>query len=163
MDLKGFEGRYEIYPDGTIINIKTNKPICQWKDNVGYLQIAIRIGKNKRKHMRVHRLVAEHFLPNPNNLPQVNHIDGDKTNNNLSNLEWTDNKNNTQHGYDNNLYHSKHRCIGIKVFDKLGNYINTYKSIRETAEKLNINRKTLSRILFDDKENNYEYMFEVII
>lgn len=162
MDLKGFEGRYEIFEDGSIISLFNNKPICQWKDNVGYLQVKL-MKENKNYYKRVHRLVAEHFLFNPDNLPQVNHIDGDKTNNNLSNLEWIDNKNNTQHGYDNNLYHSKHRCIGIKVFDKLGNYIDTYKSIRETAEKLNINRKTLSRILFDNKENNYEYIFEAIL
>ena len=161
MELKGFENRYEIYEDGSIINIKTNKPICQWKDNVGYLQVVIR-NNGKKKYMRVHRLVAEHFIPNPNNLPQVNHIDGDKTNNHVNNLEWTDNKTNTQHGYDNNLYHSKKRSIKIKVYNKLGEYINTYKSIRETAQVLNINRKTLSRILFDNKENNYDYIFEAI-
>ncbi len=162
MELKEFEERYEIFQDGTIISLITNKPICQWKDNVGYLQVKLKKnGKNYYK--RVHRLIAEHFIPNPNGLPQVNHIDGDKTNNNINNLEWTNNKTNTQHGYDNNLYHSKHRCIGVKVFDKSGNYLNTYKSIRETADQLNINRKTLSRILFDDKENNYNYLFETII
>lgn len=120
-----------------------------------------RDGKNYYK--RVHRLIAEHFLPNPNNLPQVNHIDGDKTNNNISNLEWVDNKSNTKHGYDNNLYHSKRRSIKVEVYNKLGEYINTYKSIRETAEELHINRKTLSRILFDNKENNYDYNFIAMI
>lgn len=162
MKLKGFEERYEIYEDGSIISLYTNKPLCQWVDNVGYLQV--RLKKNgKNYYKRVHRLVAEHFIENPNNLPQVNHIDGDKTNNNINNLEWTNNKKNTQHGYDNDLYHSKHRYIGIKVFDRSGDYLNTYKSIRETANQLNINRKTLSRILFDDKENNYDYLFEAIL
>ncbi|WP_166484705.1 NUMOD1 domain-containing DNA-binding protein [Clostridium cuniculi] len=162
IEIKGFEGRYEIFQDCTIISLLTNKPICQWKDNVGYLQVKLKKnGKNYYK--RVHRLVAEHFIENPNNLPQVNHIDGDKTNNNINNLEWTNNKANTKHGYDNNLYHSKHRCIGIKVFDKYGNYLNTYKSIREAADQLNINRKTLSRILFDSKVNNYNYLFEAIL
>ena len=140
----------------------TNKPICQWKDNVGYMQVKLkRNGKNY--YRRVHRLIAEHFLSNPNKLPQVNHIDGDKTNNNISNLEWVDNKLNTKHGYDNNLYHSKRRSIKVEVYNKLGEYINTYKSIRETAESLHINRKTLSRILFDNKENNYDYNFIAII
>lgn len=162
MKLKGFEERYEIYEDGSIISLYTNKPLCQWVDNVGYLQV--RLKKNgKNYYKRVHRLVAEHFIENPNNLPQVNHIDGDKTNNNINNLEWTNNKKNTQHGYDNDLYHSKHRYIGIKVFDRSGDYLNTYKSIRETANQLNINRKTLSRILFDNKENNYDYLFEAIL
>ena len=123
----------------------------------------MKLSKNgKWYYRRVHRLVAEAFIPNPNNLPQVNHIDGDKTNNDVSNLEWTSNKDNTQHGYDNNLYHSKHRCIKINVYDKQHNFIKTFKSIRETANELHINRKTLSRILFDNKENNYDYIFEVV-
>lgn len=130
-------------------------------DNVGYLQVSLR-KEGKKYYRRVHRLVAEHFIDNINDLPQVNHIDGDKTNNNYNNLEWADNKYNTQHGYDNNLYHSKHRSIKVKVYDKNSNYIDTYKSIRETAEQLHINRKTLSRILFDNKVNNYNYLFEVI-
>lgn len=106
--------------------------------------------------------MAEAFLPNPNNLLQVNHIDGDKTNNDISNLEWIDNKNNTQHGYDNNLYHSKHRCIKVEVYTLDDEYITEFESIRETAEKLDLNRKTLSRILFDNKINNYEYHFKAI-
>lgn len=161
MDIKGFEGRYKIRDDGNIISYYNNKPICRWIDNVGYLQVALR-KEGKRYYKRVHRLIAEHFIDNPDNLPQVNHIDGDKTNCNYTNLEWIDNKRNTKHGYDNNLYHSKHRCISIKVYDINYNYINTYKSIRETAEKLHINRKTLSRILFDNKTNNYNYIFETV-
>ena len=86
MELKEFEERYEIFQDGTIISLITNKPICQWKDNVGYLQVKLKKnGKNYYK--RVHRLVAEHFIPNPNGLPQVNHIDGDKTNNNKAEMK----------------------------------------------------------------------------
>ena len=160
-EIEGFEN-YIICTDGTVHNKKGHN-ISRWKDNVGYLQVKLS-KEGKWYYKRVHRLVAEAFIPNPNNLKQVNHIDGDKTNNEVSNLEWIDNKNNTQHGYDNNLYHSKHRNIKIEVYDKITHQlINTYKSIRETANELNINRKTLSRILFDDKENNYDYDFKAII
>ena len=162
MELKGFEGRYEIFEDGTIISLFTNRPICQWRDNVGYYQVCLKMN-NKKYYKRVHRLVAEHFIENPLGLPQVNHIDGNKLNNNVENLEWIDNKTNTKHGYNNKLYHSNKRCIQVKVFDLDGNYINTYKSIRETAETLNINRKTLSAILFNDKDNNYNYRFEAVL
>lgn len=158
-EIEGFSN-YIIHSDGTIYN-KKGKSICRWKDNVGYLQVKI-IKDGKWHYKRVHRLVAEAFLPNPNNLLQVNHIDGDKTNNDISNLEWIDNKNNTQHGYDNNLYHSKHRCIKIEVYTLDDEYITEFKSIRETAKKLNLNRKTLSRILFDNKINNYEYHFKAV-
>ena len=160
-EIEGFEN-YIICTDGTVHNKKGHN-ISRWKDNVGYLQVKLS-KEGKWYYKRVHRLVAEAFIPNPNNLKQVNHIDGDKTNNEVSNLEWIDNKNNTQHGYDNNLYHSKHRNIKIEVYDKITHQlINTYKSIRETANELNINRKTLSRILFDNKENNYDYDFKAII
>jgi len=147
---------------GEIISLNINKPICQWVDNVGYLQVNLR-KEGKKYYKRVHRIVAETFIPNPLNLPQVNHKDGNKRNNNIDNLEWTNNKQNTLHGYQNNLYHSNKRSIKIEVFDKNNTYINTYKSIRETAEKLNINRKTLSRILFDNKINNYNYIFKAVL
>ena len=160
-EIEGFEN-YIICTDGTVHNKKGHN-ISRWKDNVGYLQVKLS-KEGKWYYKRVHRLVAEAFIPNPHNLKQVNHIDGDKTNNEVSNLEWIDNKNNTQHGYDNDLYHSKHRNIKIEVYDKITHQlINTYKSIRETANELNINRKTLSRILFDDKENNYDYDFKATI
>ena len=159
--IEGYENYY-ISNLGNVKNIK-GKLLCLWKDNVGYLQVVLRKNK-KKKHLRVHRLVAEAFIPNPDNLLQVNHKDSNKINNNVLNLEWITNQDNTKEGYKNNNYHSKHRCIKIEVYDKNTNkLINTYKSIRETAEKLNINRKTLSRILFNNKENNYNYNFKPII
>ena len=159
--IKDFEN-YTITSEGKVLNSK-RKELSIWKDNVGYLQVIL-YKNNKKYYKRIHRLVAEAFIPNPTNLPQVNHINGDKTKNTVDNLEWIDNKNNTQHGYDNNLYHSKHRNIKIEVYDKITHQlIDTYKSIRETANELNINRKTLSRILFDNKENNYDYDFKAII
>lgn len=164
MEQKQIEGfNYLITSDGDVITLflKTPRPICQWVDNTGYLQVKLKKG-GKWYYRRVHRLVAEAFIPNPDNLPQVNHKNGNKKECFSDNLEWMTNKENTQHGYDNDLYHSKRRCIGIEVYSKQGKYIITYKSIRETANELNINRKTLSRILFDGKDNNYDYNFKAI-
>lgn len=151
---------YTINDNGDIFN-KKGKRICQWIDNVGYYQVKL-FKDNKWYYKRVHRLVAQHFVDNPNDFPQVNHIDGNKRNNKAINLEYISNKENTQHGYDNGLYHSKRRSIKIEVYSKNNEYISTYKSIRETANRLGINRKTLSRILFDNKTNNYNYNFKVI-
>ena len=83
--IKDFD--YLVGNKGTIKNLK-GKEICQWIDNVGYKQVNL-FKNGKRYYKRVHRLVAEAFIPNDNNLPQVNHIDGDKTNNTVQNLEWT--------------------------------------------------------------------------
>ena len=95
-------------------------------------------------------------------MPQVNHKDGDKLNNNVDNLEWCDNRTNTQHGYDNDLYKYKSRCHAINVYDKEYNYISTYKSIRSLCKDLHLNRKTLTSILKHQKNNNYDYEFEYV-
>ena len=71
----------------------------------GYLYAMIRLANGKQKNCRVHRLVAEHFIPNPDNLPCINHIDGDKHNNHVSNLEWCTYQANMQHAVRTGLTH----------------------------------------------------------
>ena len=71
-----------------------------------YWRVGIQIN-NKQKHVAVHRLVAEAFIPNPNNLPQINHIDGNKDNNHVTNLEWCDNGYNQRHAFETGLKDKK--------------------------------------------------------
>ena len=71
---------------GRVRKTKNQRLVAQYKMN-GYLHCHL-TSTNSRRHFRVHRLVAMAFLPNPNNLPTIDHIDGDKTNNRLSNLRW---------------------------------------------------------------------------
>ncbi len=134
----------------------------KWIDNVGYYMVAFR--RNGKKHyVRVHRIIAETLVPNPNNLPQVNHKDGDKLNNRLDNLEWVSNADNTQHGYNNGLYHSRHRCNAIRATSKNTGESFEFKSIRSCADALSLNRKTITSILKGAKKsNNYPYNFEYI-
>ena len=82
---------YILYSDGTIFSKNTNKYLKPRLHRDGYLLVAI-----KRKNYTVHRLVAQKFIPNPKSLPQVNHKDGNRQNNNVNNLEWCDHINNTQ-------------------------------------------------------------------
>ena len=111
----------------------------------------------------MHRLVAKTFIDNPDNLPQVNHIDGNKLNNNINNLEWCTNSENTQHGYDNHLYKFKSRCHAVNVYTKQGKFLKQYKSIRNMCDELHINRKTVTMILKGEKTtNNYNYLFEYV-
>lgn len=140
------------------------KRYSRWIDNVGYYQSVFR--ENGKKHyVRLHRLIALAFIPIPEkykdipiNKLQINHKDGNKLNNNIDNLECCTNKENTQHGYDNNLYKSRHTCP-IKAINKITNEINRFKSIRECAEELGLNRKTITNILKNNKTNNYNYDF----
>lgn len=78
------------------------------KDRKGYPRVRITINRKKRAY-RVHRLVASAFIPNPENKPQVNHIDGNKNNNCVGNLEWCDGRENCRHAIDNGLWESVFR------------------------------------------------------
>lgn len=94
-DIKGYEGLYQISTWGNVRNIKGDL-IFQERNKKGYLRV--RLYKDGiRKNHRVSRLVAEAFISNPAELPQVNHIDGNKDNNSFTNLEWVDNTQNRAH------------------------------------------------------------------
>ena len=131
----GYEG-YEVSNLGRVksykydkINGKIMKP---YKNTKGYLQIDLQLDGRKREnrvHLSVHRLVAIAFIPNPDNLPQVNHKDEDKTNNCVDNLEWCTNDYNAHYGT-----HIEHVAEKIRMpiysVDKQGN-IEHFPGVRE--------------------------------
>lgn len=97
---------------------------------IGYPSVNLYNGTKKGKTVYVHRLVAQAFIPNPNNLPFINHIDGDKTNNNIENLEWCTCKENNIHAH-RKLFSCQAgiKCIETGVI---------YHSIREASERTDI-------------------------
>ena len=121
-DIEGYEGIYQISSHGRVKSLprhiksgpveftskeKILKPI---KSNQGYLSYIL-CNNGERRQLRAHRLVAQAFIPNPQNKPEVNHIDGNKQNNNVINLEWVTRSENQQHAWDNGL---KPRLVGEK-------------------------------------------------
>ena len=133
--IKGYED-YLISDQGRVYSYYTKKFLKPRKNNSGYFQIGLR--KNGvRKFYIIHRLVALAFIYNLENKPTVNHIDGCKINNHVSNLEWATDKENVQHSYDNGLQKaikgSKHyraklsenQVLEIRKLYKTGDYTQT--------------------------------------
>ena len=99
---------YEVSSRGGLRNSKTKKNIKALVNPSGYVQYYASLGgRDKRKPFRIHRCVAEAFLPNPENKAQVNHIDGVKINNFVSNLEWVTASENVQHAFQTGLASNK--------------------------------------------------------
>ena len=94
-DILGFEGRYQVSSWGRVRNAK-GQLLKFYKNEKGYLKVDL-CKDNVKSKCRINRLVAEAFIPNPYNLPQVNHKDGNKENNSFTNLEWIDNYRNQKH------------------------------------------------------------------
>ena len=114
----------------------------------GYLRVCLSKNK-KKKDLYVHRLVAEAFIPNPENLPEVNHKDGDKTNNNDWNLEWTTHKNNQQHASETKLIASgeKKSNYTLEEVTKMREMYSEVKSYSKVAKFFNGNYFTIRAII----------------
>lgn len=137
-------------------------------DSDGYLQV--KLCKNGIvKFKRVHRLVAEAFIENKTNKEQVNHIDGNKTNNAITNLEWATSKENMHHAFKTGLMANvyKPRPTMSKIvyqFDNNKKLIKKWNSLREIEKKLNISHSTISYACKNKKQklNSFWSFGEVV-
>ena len=142
--------KYTVLSDGNIV-LQNGRLAALQKDAKGYLRWQAHLGARKGVCTeKVHRVVARHFIPNPENKPQVNHIDGDKTNNDVSNLEWCDNKQNIEHAIKNGLADNS-----SKVMNELGGQIAEAiiegYIVKEIAEKNGVNEKTIRNRVWEFK------------
>ena len=116
-DIDGYEN-YQVSNFGNIKNKKTNRLLSLRIKKNNYMDCSLYKNGIAKKHS-IHRLVAITFIPNPNNLPIINHIDCNPLNNNVSNLEWCDYSHNAKHAYENNLIKVK-RGKEHSMFGKTG-------------------------------------------
>lgn len=144
---------YVVSNNGVVKSLKYGKErVLKPDENLDGYYIVKLSKNNKKKSFRIHRLVAEAFIENPESLPVVNHKDGDKQNNNVDNLEWSTVADNTQHAYDTGLIskenHKKGRQKLMKPLLQLdkdtGEVIKRFESYREAVKELNMNAGNLS-------------------
>lgn len=100
--IPGFPG-YEISPSGEVFSRISNKLLSTKNISSGYPYLTLRVGDGKRTNVPLHRLLALTYLPNEKNLPEVNHINGNKLNYSLDNLEWVSSSNNIRHAFETGL------------------------------------------------------------
>lgn len=148
-DVVGYEGLYKVSNLGNVMSFKGKKPrlLKQFRNNYGYLMVDL-VNNKSRKYFLVHRIVAKAFIPNPNNLPQVNHKDENKTNNRVSNLEWSDSKYNCNYATRKEriakaLINRKDQSKPVLQFDKNRNFIKEYPSLRDAERKTGIHYQSI--------------------
>lgn len=127
--LEGFDQQYVIDEDGNVYRKLTPNQHPQ-----GYLRLGLR-AKGKRKHFTIHRLVAQTFIPNPEGKPFVNHIDGDKTNNRVENLEWCNQSENMLHAFRTGLKSPSHPKP-VRQYTLEGEFVKEYSSREEAARSV---------------------------
>ena len=113
-----------------------------------YITISFRNGNNKINH-QLHRIIAQIFVSNTENKPFVNHIDGNKDNNFSNNLEWVTKSENTKHAHDNGLIKKYSRKVN--QYDKEGNFISQFESIKEAGFKLKLDKSSIGHICAKDR------------
>ena len=164
----GYEGYYEIsnhgrvrsvhrdIPSGEHRRILHGKPI---KPNMkkGYCAVVL-TAYHRRKHVWIHRLVAQAFIPNPDNLPQVNHKDENRSNNYVENLEWCTSKYNVNYGTGRQRMSATSRlthtsCKRVAIFDSNGDIMQVFTSGRESARQLGVSKSYVSGVCLDMYDN----------
>lgn len=132
---------YTIDIYGNVTNIISGKVLKPRMDKNGYQRV--RLYKNSiGTNFLIHRLVAIHFIENPQNLPEVNHIDEDKTNNRIENLEWCSTQYNINYG-SGLIRRSKSKRKSVVQYDLNGTLIKIWESPIVIEEELNINRRQI--------------------
>ena len=151
--INNFEQYYEVSNLGNVKTLERNvwnrfsyvtrpeRIMKQDTDRYGYKGVCIHVGNYKKRHT-VHRLVAEAFIPNPYNLPEVNHKDGNKENNSADNLEWVTGSENIKHAINNGLKTTTtiERPV-VQIDMKSLMVINKFNSLSEAHNKTNTNTK----------------------
>lgn len=179
-NIKGYENSYQVSNLGNVKSLKFNKEKILKPINMrGYLVVKLsKEGIETRYY--IHRLVAKTFITNPNNKLEVNHINGNKKDNRIGNLEWNTHQENCKHRDDNHLrkaprgekhyLYGKHIKFGnqnqkeVLQFDLQGNFIKKWDCIMDIQRELNIKQSNISKCCsgLRNKAGNYIWKYKEV-
>ena len=141
--VKGFEGLYEVTSTGLVISVRSHRLLKPKINRYGYPTVTLSNGGRSR-HVPIHRLVAEAFLPNPCAKPVVNHIDENKLNNCVENLEWVTIKENDNHGTRNiRMAETKCKAPVLQLFPD-GQTVE-FRGVKDASRSTGINRCQIAK------------------
>ena len=158
--INGYGGLYEVSDQGRVKSIGYGKEriLRPGRNGRGYLKVGLhRNGECKWYDM--HRLVAQAFIPNPQNLPEVNHKDENKTNNSVQNLEWCDSKYNNNYGTRNQRMAEK-LSKPILQYTKSGKLVREWKSTRDVERNLGYFHNSISNCCNGKLKSAYNFIWK---
>lgn len=161
-DIKDYEGLYQVSNLGRVKRVTTGRVLKALKHKGGYSMVTI-YKNNVMSTKTIHRLVAEAFIPNPENKPQINHIDENKTNNMVSNLEWVTSKENNNHGTRNKRASkaiSKSNSIPIIATNIKTGDSTEFCSGKDCARQLGLNSTGITNVLKGRRNHTGGYTFK---
>lgn len=147
--------------DFNVYSARTKMMLSPHVGSDGYIQVECRGEDHKLIHERLHVIYAHIFIPNPNGYKYINHIDSDKTNNSIDNLEWCSNSYNVKHGW--NSGHRTHRNRTHVRVTFVDGSEREYPSIRKLSDDLHLDRHKVARILKEEIPNRFDYQFDYVM
>ena len=154
--IKGYEGLYQVSDKGSVKSIGYGKEriLKPGRIKTGYLRVNL-CKNGEKKNWLVHRIVAQAFIPNPDNLPEVNHKDEDKENNSVQNLEWCDGKYNINYGTRTD------RCSKpVLQFTKDGKLVREWKSASDVERNLGYFQNYISSCCTGKCKSAYDFIWK---
>ena len=150
-DIKNYEGLYAITPEGEVWSYRNKRFLKPMDNGKGYLYVNL-FRDNEKKNYLIHRLVGEAYIPNPENLPEINHKDENKENNCLQNLEWCDAKYNINYGTRNDKIKKS-----ILQYDLDGNFIREWECASDVGKEV---RKNIVHCLKGRTKTAYGFIWK---
>ena len=177
-DIEGYEGKYQISNLGNVKSLNYNgrkgveKNLVPKVNNYGRLWVELFMN-GKKKQFLIHRLVAMAFIPNPNNLPQINHIDENPKNNVVDNLEWCTGEYNVKYFYERHPGHAKNRKSSEKYnrrlnkpvnqIDENGNVVKCWEDSRTITRETGKNQWSIIQCCKGERHTAYGFRWQYAI